>query len=90
MAKATISKGVKTKTTWANALKRDWQLYLLLMIPVALVVIFNYASSAALFLLPHAVMLTVIASTSIRLTTFFFIIFPPVEIIYINAYALIS
>ena len=38
MAKATISKGVKTKTTWANALKRDWQLYLLLMIPVALVV----------------------------------------------------
>ena len=39
MAKATISKGVKTKTTWANALKRDWQLYLLLMIPVALVVI---------------------------------------------------
>ena len=29
MAKATISKGVKTKTTWANALKRDWQLYLL-------------------------------------------------------------
>ena len=44
MAKATISKGVKTKTTWANALKRDWQLYLLLMIPVALVVIFNYAS----------------------------------------------
>ena len=44
MAKATIGKGVKTKTTWANALKRDWQLYLLLMIPVALVVIFNYAS----------------------------------------------
>lgn len=42
MAKATIGKGVKTKTTWANALKRDWQLYLLLMIPVALVVIFNY------------------------------------------------
>lgn len=26
MAKATIGKGVKTKTTWANALKRDWQL----------------------------------------------------------------
>lgn len=47
MAKATIGKGVKTKTTWANALKRDWQLYLLLMIPVALVVIFNYASYAA-------------------------------------------
>lgn len=47
MAKATIGKGVKTKTTWANALKRDWQLYLLLMIPVALVVIFNYAHMAA-------------------------------------------
>ena len=47
MAKDTISMGLKTKTTWANALKRDWQLYLLLMIPVALVVIFNYDHMAA-------------------------------------------
>ena len=33
-----------TKTTWKQALKRDWQLYLLLLVPVALVVIFNYAA----------------------------------------------
>ncbi len=35
---------VRTKTTWKNALKRDWQLYLLLLFPVAMVVIFNYAA----------------------------------------------
>lgn len=35
---------VRTKTTWKNALKRDWQLYLMLLIPVALVVIFSYAA----------------------------------------------
>lgn len=35
---------VKTRTTWKNALKRDWQLYLLLIIPIALVVVFNYAA----------------------------------------------
>lgn len=33
-----------TKTTWKNAFKRDWQLYLLLLVPVALVIIFNYAA----------------------------------------------
>lgn len=36
--------GIKTKTSWKNALKRDWQLYLLLLIPVALVIIFCYAA----------------------------------------------
>ncbi len=35
---------VRTKTTWKNAWKRDWQLYLLLLVPVALVIIFNYAA----------------------------------------------
>lgn len=35
---------VKTKTSWKSALKRDWQLYLLLLIPIALVVIFNYCA----------------------------------------------
>ena len=34
---------VRTKTTWANAFKRDWQLYLLLLVPVVLVIVFNYA-----------------------------------------------
>ena len=35
---------VGAKTTWKNALKRDWQLYLLLLIPLMLVVVFNYAA----------------------------------------------
>lgn len=35
---------VKTKTTWKNAIKRDWQLYLLLLFPLAMVCIFNYAA----------------------------------------------
>lgn len=35
---------VITKTSWQKALKRDWQLYVLLMVPIALVVIFNYAA----------------------------------------------
>ena len=35
---------VRTKTTWKNALKRDWQLYLLLLFPIAMVVIFNYSA----------------------------------------------
>ncbi|MBD5453595.1 MAG: sugar ABC transporter permease [Lachnospiraceae bacterium] len=35
---------VGAKTSWKSALKRDWQLYLLLLLPVALVVIFNYAA----------------------------------------------
>ncbi|MCM1539941.1 MAG: ABC transporter permease subunit [Blautia sp.] len=45
MAKSSnVKPGVRTKTTWKNALKRDWQLYLLLLLPIALVVIFNYAA----------------------------------------------
>lgn len=35
---------VITKTSWQKAMKRDWQLYLLLLFPVAMVVIFNYAA----------------------------------------------
>lgn len=35
---------IVTTTSWANALKRDWQLYLLLLFPVAMVVIFSYAA----------------------------------------------
>ena len=35
---------VRTKTTWKNAFKRDWQLYLLLLFPIAMVVLFNYAA----------------------------------------------
>lgn len=35
---------VIAKTSWQKALKRDWQLYVLLMVPIALVVIFNYAA----------------------------------------------
>ena len=35
---------VITSTPWRKAFKRDWQLYLLLLIPIAFVVIFNYAA----------------------------------------------
>lgn len=36
--------GVNSKTTWKQAFKRDWQLYLLLLFPLAMVFIFNYAA----------------------------------------------
>lgn len=35
---------IVTKTSWKNALKRDWQLYLLLLFPIIMVVVFNYAA----------------------------------------------
>ena len=35
---------LREHTTWKKALQRDWHLYLLLMVPVALVIIFNYAA----------------------------------------------
>lgn len=35
---------VQTKTSWKKALKRDWQFYVLLLIPLVLVIIFNYAA----------------------------------------------
>ena len=35
---------MQLNVTWKNAIKRDWQLYLLLLIPVALVIIFCYAA----------------------------------------------
>lgn len=40
----TSSSAPKVKTTWKNAFKRDWQLYLLLLIPLALVFLFSYAA----------------------------------------------
>lgn len=35
---------VQTKTTWKNAFRRDWQLYVLLLLPLAMVFIFSYAA----------------------------------------------
>ena len=35
---------IGAKTSWKNAFKRDWQLYLMLLFPLAMVIIFNYAS----------------------------------------------
>jgi len=43
MAKAQEAK-VRTATPWSKAFKRDWQLYLMLLFPLAMVVIFNYAA----------------------------------------------
>ncbi|MBO5623174.1 MAG: sugar ABC transporter permease, partial [Butyrivibrio sp.] len=36
--------GVVVTTSWKNALKRDWQLYILLLIPLVLVVVFSYGA----------------------------------------------
>lgn len=36
--------GVKTKTTWKQAFKRDWQLYLLLLFPLIMVIVFSYGA----------------------------------------------
>ncbi len=44
MAKTKSGGGVVTQTTWKNAFKRDWQLYLLLVFPVLMVVLFSYAA----------------------------------------------
>ncbi len=44
MAKTKSGGGVVTQTTWKNAIKRDWQLYLLLVFPVLMVVLFSYAA----------------------------------------------
>ena len=37
-------KEVAVHTTWKNSFKRDWQLYLMLLFPIVMVVLFNYAS----------------------------------------------
>ena len=42
--KANIRPGVKTTTSWKSAMRRDWQLYLMLLFPLAMVFIFNYAA----------------------------------------------
>ena len=44
MKKQSKKGGVVTTTSWKSALKRDWQLYLLLLIPLALVIIFSYGA----------------------------------------------
>ena len=43
MSKKSESK-VKINISWKDAFKRDWQLYLMLIIPLALVLVFNYAA----------------------------------------------
>lgn len=35
---------IVTKTSWKNAFKRDWQLYLLVLFPLIMVFVFNYAA----------------------------------------------
>lgn len=45
MAKSKNAKAnVQTSVTWKNAFKRDWQLYLLLLFPLAMVIVFSYAA----------------------------------------------
>ena len=38
------SKEVIAKTSWKKSFKRDWQLYLLLLFPLAMVFVFSYAA----------------------------------------------
>lgn len=35
---------MKTVTSWKDAFKRDWQLYLMLIFPLVMVIVFNYAA----------------------------------------------
>jgi putative aldouronate transport system permease protein len=44
MKKQSKNKGVVVTTSWKSALKRDWQLYLLLLIPLVLVIVFSYGA----------------------------------------------
>lgn len=44
MAKKKDAKVAGPKQTWKQALKRDWQLYLLLLFPLIMVAVFNYAA----------------------------------------------
>ncbi len=44
MKKGSKGAQVVTKTSWKNAFKRDWQLYLLLLIPLVLVIVFSYGA----------------------------------------------
>ena len=44
MKKQSKNGGVVTTTSWKSALKRDWQLYLLLLIPLVLVIVFSYGA----------------------------------------------
>lgn len=43
-SKSSAMPRVQTKTTWRNAFKRDWQLYLLLLFPLIMVIVFSYAA----------------------------------------------
>lgn len=39
-----MEKKIKKRNAWKIALQKDWQLYLLLLIPLIVVIVFNYAS----------------------------------------------
>ncbi len=45
MANAKTAKpNVRTKTPWSSALKRDWQLYVMLLVPLLMVALFSYGA----------------------------------------------
>ena len=43
-AKTVKAPSLRERTSWKKALRRDWHLYLLLLVPVVLVVLFNYGA----------------------------------------------
>ena len=42
--KGAVQPSLRERTSWRTAIRRDWHLYLLLLVPVLLVIIFNYAA----------------------------------------------
>ncbi len=42
--KNSVSPTVRTSVPWSKAFKRDWQLYLMVLVPIVLVVVFSYAA----------------------------------------------
>ena len=42
--KSVKAPSLRERTSWKKALRRDWHLYLLLLVPIVLVVLFNYGA----------------------------------------------
>lgn len=42
--KGAVQPSLRERTSWRTAIRRDWHLYLLLLVPVLLVIVFNYAA----------------------------------------------
>ena len=43
-ARAAVQPSLRERTSWRKAFERDWHLYLLLLVPITLVILYNYAA----------------------------------------------